>query len=134
MLAVVVILAGGCASGSFERIPGQDEAERLIWNELYGMEGSAPEVEWFWYGKEIPGEDAVKGATWPGWKIQVEISIWEETRMPSRDSPIANSQLAHELMHYRTFVKTGDADPLHFRGDWEMAGEDAVRILSGRHL
>jgi predicted SprT family Zn-dependent metalloprotease len=42
----------------------------------------------------------------------------------------SGSTYAHELMHYHTYRRTGDVDVGHWRGDWELADETAVKALN----
>lgn len=118
-------LAAGCApSGSFARIPNQDRAEQVVWRDLYGMlDDAPPAVEWVdgcW------GSDGLTcGFTWIGWKIQVALHA---DYLPE-DAPISLTTYAHELMHYATYLRTGDVDAYHWRGDWELADQTAVFAL-----
>ncbi len=124
-LPLFVVLVIGCApSGTFERLARQDDAERIVWRELYGMlEDAPPPVEW------VPscwGNDGTTcGFTWIGWKVQV--ASHDETMPP--ETEISLTRYAHELMHYRTYLKTGDVDAAHWRGDWDLADNAAMDAL-----
>jgi hypothetical protein len=43
--------------------------------------------------------------------------------------PISTTDYAHELMHYKTWIETGDVDPFHWRGDWNLADNVAPAEL-----
>src|SRR5688572_19508572 len=105
----------GCSPGTFDRLPGQDRAEQIVWRELYGETDDPPAVEW------VDGEPPC-GSTWLGWKVRVEIRR-------DLDHPIARSAYPHELMHWHTFNRTGDVDAAHWRGDWELADQGAFKAL-----
>lgn len=113
MLLAVVVMGTGCVAGSFDRIEGQDEAERIVWDEIMGEAGChpPPPVEWLPWERGDGWEYG--GGTWIGWKVQVRI---QPSGMPNR---IAASSFSHELEHYRHWLHTGDVDPLHLRGEWE---------------
>jgi hypothetical protein len=121
---VAVVLLAGCA-GSFERLPGQDDAERIVWRELYGEEGDPPPVEWL--DKDAP----VGGYAFPGWKVQVmrNDSTTRTNGGPCVTRYFSETAYAHELMHAHTFNRTGDIDAAHWRGDWELADVTAKRAL-----
>jgi hypothetical protein len=127
---IALLAITGCDSGTFARRHGQDEAERIVWSELYSMRGPAPPVEWvdhlLWNGR--PGytiigsrcqvtewaPDADVGAIFDGHRIMAAIS---------------STSYAHELMHYKTWIETGDVDPFHWRGDWNLADHVAPGLL-----
>lgn len=109
---MAILMISGC-SGSFTHRPGQDQAMKMVWNDFYGMTSDPPEVEWISNeGWKIAG-DYYMGFTWAGWKIQVACGNWCER-------PISDGIFAHELMHERTFERTGDVDTFHYRGDWHL--------------
>ncbi len=121
------ILLTGCVPGSFERLPRQDEAERIVWRDLYGMIGDdAPPVEWF-----VDEDSTVGGCALPGWKVRVmrEDSSSSENGGPMVTRRFSETAYAHELMHYATYLRTGDIDAAHWRGDWELADETAKLAL-----
>ncbi len=123
MLVATVMLVGCAAGGSFERITGQDQAEKIVWRDLFGMEDDdPPAVEWI----DSCWNDNVCGFTWIGWKVQV---AYRDETMP--DVPtISTTRYAHELMHYATYLRTGDVDAYHWRGDWELADDTARNALA----
>ncbi len=120
------LLLSGCVPGSFERLPRQDEAERIVWHELYGEDGTAPPVEWF-----ADDDSTVGGCALPGWKVRVLMysSISADNGGPMVTRQFSRTTYAHELMHYRTYLRTGDIDAAHWRGDWELADETAPLAL-----
>jgi hypothetical protein len=120
---VLAFIIAGCESGTFSRRPGQDRAESIVWNERYGMSGAAPAIEWM----SSPLLGGSGGMTWIGWKCQVVESYPDLVPDPL---PISGTRYAHELMHYRTWIRTGDVDPLHLRGDWNLADNVAVAALA----
>lgn len=105
---VALALAAGCSGSSVPR-PGQARALEIVWVHMYGMElGSAPAVEWV-AGKDVFAH--ADGFTYAGWKVVVA---------DKDGAPISLTAFAHELMHYRTFLLTGDIDAAHWRGDWKI--------------
>ena len=123
MRALIALLLVGC--GSFERLPGQDEAEAIVWYHLYGETESPPPVEW------MSKDDTVGGCALPGWKVQV---MRNDTTESDNGGPwitrrFSSTAYAHELMHYRTYLETGDIDAAHWRGNWELANETAPKAL-----
>jgi hypothetical protein len=118
----------GCG-GTFQYREGQAEAERAIWNDVYGMEGPPPPVEWV--------EDSTVlgnywGTTLVGWKVRVACRFPGTGPGPcdcnQREDwqcvSVSASAMAHEFMHWRTFILTnGDVDSGHRRGDWDLVYE-----------
>ncbi len=118
----------GCASGSFAPLPRQGEALAVVWNQLYGEAGEAPPVEWMDGSVTAVGE--TDGMTLPGWKVQV--MLYRTTEIKDGVAIVhdfSESSLSHELMHYRTYLRTGDVDAAHWRGDWKLAGDEAFLAL-----
>lgn len=120
LVVIALLLASGCDVGTFERRPGQDEAERIVWNGLYGMSGHAPPVKWvhklvLWNGG---GGFTLIGS-------HVEVADGD----PDEQFTISATRFSHELMHYAEWVRTGDVDPFHIRADWRMADHDAPAAL-----
>lgn len=109
-LSALALLLVGCAVGTFDPLPGQAEAERLVWNDMLGMDGAAPPVEWIAKSADGPlhGHD---GLTIIGSRVQV---VYWENRL------ISLTNFAHEMIHYSFWVRTGDVDPQHFRADWSI--------------
>ncbi len=128
-LSIVVLLLAGCVGGTYDRVPGQDRAEQIVWHDLYGETGDPPPVEWF------PDD----GGYLPGWKVQCGIEhIISPPDLympgPGFDCAISGSSFTHELMHYRTFLRTGDVDASHSRGDWDLADNQAFYALVSQKL
>ncbi len=123
---LALLLVSGCVSGSFDRLPRQDEAEAIVWRDLYGEEAAVPPVEW------ISDDDwAYGGCALAEWKVQVQ-----RLDTKQRDSggewvtrQFSQTAYSHELMHIHTFLRTGDIDAAHWRGDWELAEETARLAL-----
>jgi hypothetical protein len=118
-MRVVLVLAmlGGCASGTFEKLPTQERAEQLIWHGLYGVHDyPPPPVEWISWDDDwqINGRQ-MTGLTWAGWKVQV--------RYFPRQPNVTTTTLFHEWLHYLYWLRTGDVDPEHFRADWSLVGK-----------
>lgn len=110
---------GGCLPSTYGELPGQVRAEDYVWRQFYQMNLSdLPEVEWI--KADSWGEHAT-GMTWVGWKIQVACGN-------RCDWPIADTALAHELLHWRSWIRTGDVDAFHEREDWVQA-DDAQYCL-----
>ncbi len=132
LLPLFVLLAMGCApTGTFTKVPGQDQAMQIVWRDLYGMlDDDPPEVEWIDGGCWGIHNDTC-GFTWIGWKVQVAVT--ETTCYVNSNDPfdcgISASKFSHELMHYATYLRTGDVDAAHNRGDWNLADWDAVDAL-----
>jgi hypothetical protein len=125
-IKTVVLLFGlvaGCDSGTFVKRVGQDKAEKLIWNELYSMKGKAPPVEWIHHF--LTG--GFGGFTIIGSRVQVSDAAVDDTYGLF---PISSTSLAHEWMHYKTWIETGDVDPWHWRGDWNLADNVAHEVLA----
>jgi hypothetical protein len=123
-LAIAAALLLGCVpEGDYTPHPQQAEAERIVWREVYGMgwDHPPPPVEWipafFW---DVAGH-RVSGTTLPGWKVQVASGGADLMR-------ITGTSYAHELLHWRAWLLLGDADPQHFREDWNVA-ERAVQAM-----
>lgn len=112
--SLTFVLTAACSvGGSFGYQPGQARAEQLVWREIYSMKEPCPPVEWFDMDTiEIAGQQE-DGFTWAGWKIQIATK-------KSCKCGLWVTAFAHELMHYRTWIKTGDVDPFHFRGNWSL--------------
>lgn len=102
---------------------------RIVWHGLYEEAGDPPAVEWV-YADTLVAGSRVWGLCFAGWKVQVK--WWEAygTAAPGgADGNLSRGFLTHELMHYRTWLRTGDVDPAHWRGDWYMADEVAFYAL-----
>jgi hypothetical protein len=109
-----LLLAAGCQSGSFAPLADQGKAEQIVWRETYGMTNDAPPpVEWItangWWCAQ---QDRCNGETFPD---RVQVACGDDCKQS-----IAFTAYAHELLHYRCYLKTGDLDPLHFREDWSL--------------
>lgn len=121
-LLVLAMVATGC--GSFERISGQDAAEQLVWHELYGMENPPPQVEWHFSSER---NATLEGGTWIGWKVDVTVRVNSDGSMAT--AAIGSSTFAHELMHYKHWLETGDVDPLHIRADWKLVDTARAALI-----
>ncbi len=120
LLPLVIVLAG-CIGGTFDKVPGQDDAIKIVWDNLYGMSKyDPPPIEWFHQtrldGDDFPllwcdATDCWSGIALPGWKIQVAIDL-------ELDNPMTESSFCHELVHYRSYVLRGDIDVLHKRENY----------------
>lgn len=124
MRMMLLLLMAGCASGSFDRRPGQDMAEQIVWRGLYGEDSDPPPVEWL---DDLVSADA-GGITLPGWKVQVT-KLNPGDMLTVEQGAISFTRYAHELMHWHTYLRTGDVDAAHWRGDWELANETAFTAL-----
>lgn len=125
-LLPLALALSGCASGSFTRLPGQDEAERIVWHDLYGESNDPPPVEW------IDDPDwTIGGLSLPGWKVQVmrKDDVSATNGGPFVTRCFSSTRFAHELMHYHTYLRTGDIDAAHLRGDWDLADQTARQAL-----
>ena len=119
----------GCAQGgSFAPIDGQDRAMQIVWYDLYEETGDPPPVEWI-PGKCWGADHDTCGFTWAGSKVQVSRQMGYDGYVS-----ISVTSFAHELMHYRTFLRTGDVDAYHWRGDWDLADKESVTVLVGEGL
>jgi hypothetical protein len=130
-LLVLASLAG--CSGTFTPKPGQFETVNLIWHDYYRQDGPPPLVEWV----DAPSLwRNVTGFTIIGSRVIVaaeDAVICGQVCDPQLYKFSATS-LAHEFMHYRTWQRTGDVDPQHFRGDWALADNEVVRLLERREF
>src|SRR5262245_23690922 len=120
LVVALCVVALGCVDGNFSARAGQAEAVALVWMDMYGMTvEELPAIEWVrtngW------GEPNIIGTTLAGWKIILASGA-------RGDWPLYDTGLAHELMHFRTWIQTGDVDPLHFRGDWALANDAASAV------
>jgi hypothetical protein len=131
VLALATLLAG--CLGETSRLEGQDETEQLVWIELYGEDDHPPPpVQWVdRYGPDTAPTGSC--SCWGGQALPGQ-GVWVRyTPRPHSDAPIGLSSYAHELLHYSTWLHTGDADPLHFRADWSLVTE-AQSLLIARGL
>lgn len=119
----LALLIAGCAPGTFVPRAGQAEAERIVWNNLYGMTGAAPPVEWMLIGT-LPG--GYGGATIIG--SHIEVCIGDPATTEAYPT-ISATAFAHELLHYAEWVRTGDVDALHWRANWDLADRVAPNEL-----
>lgn len=127
MRIAVLLLVASCQSGDFNYRPGQKEAEQIVWHGLYGMKDDPPPVEWIGNeGWEVAGQ-MVYGDTAIGWKVQVACGS------PSYEWPIEMTKYAHELIHWKCFLETGDVDVAHSHCDWSLEGR-ANSLLADLHL
>jgi hypothetical protein len=125
MRIAFALLLVGCAEGDFTPKPGQERAIQLVWHGLFGRSEVPPPIEWV----HAPDVDGYRGRTWPAWKIQVADGTFGDDLQP-----ICLTSFAHELMHYSEWLRTGDADPLHFRGNWNLVDYDAYLLLAENGL
>jgi hypothetical protein len=132
-VVLVLVLSAGCTGGTLDRVPGQDLADQIVWHGLYGEKGAPPEVEWFHTESGYLPSGGPHGLTLPGIKVQCGIV---PTTCPAGvysvepfECSLSGSSYAHELMHYRTYLRTGDVDAGHWRGDWELADSVAFQAL-----
>lgn len=114
MRYLVILLALAGCTGTTETRPYQDVYVNYVWHNRYGMANHPPEVEWIHEDGWTVGGSYYDGFTWAGWKVQVACGV-------KCDWPIEGTALSHELMHERTFERTGDVDAYHYRGDWALA-------------
>lgn len=125
VLLMMTMVLLGCDHGTFDRRTGQDDAERIVWGDLYGMRGAAPPIEWI----NHPLLAGKMGFTIIGSRCQVVDASPGQTFDGSDVMPISATSFAHELMHYKTWTETGDVDPDHWRGDWNLADNIAAAEL-----
>jgi len=121
-LLLFLSVSGGCLeSGSFAPKPNQGQAIDLLWHGLYGEEGPPPPIAWvdadFLWGN-IEGYTDVSEVRIAARDMEICGTSGAACRLGFRFS---STSFAHELMHYRTWKRTGDLDPLHFRGDWDLS-------------
>lgn len=114
---VACLLLSGCASGTFDRLPGQDEAEEIVWHEFLGRSDSPPPVEWCDAHKGWVSYPNHEGLTIIGSKVQVN---YFPENIGSSAPLFSVTEMAHEFIHYDFWLRTGDVDPLHFRADWSI--------------
>lgn len=123
----LILLLVGCG-GDFSTRPGQALAERVIWREVYGMtHDDPPPVEWVHDDQVGAGAG---GVTLIGWKVRVACRFPTTGQGPCdypdgaldewKSLPVVATDYAHELMHWRTWLQTGDVDAFHERGDWSL--------------
>jgi hypothetical protein len=134
-LAAVALLFGAaaCSLPNFtDKRERQDEAIDIVWHGIYGMTGDPPTIRWIRANTE--GFDRA-GFTLGDSEVQICIGdpadpqLWHHF-LADGGWPISETSFCHELMHARTFIKTGgDVDAAHVRGDWSLV-DDAVEALS----
>jgi hypothetical protein len=119
------ILAAGCGIGTQERLPKQDEAEAIVWREVFHNHGSPPEVEWvrdlpcaegrgFYLGYPGPETmDCVFGVYWNPPYDYARVAI---------DSSFSASSYAHEFYHAHLRYTTGNSEPQHDGPGWKAGG------------
>jgi len=100
-----------------------------VWAELYGETHNPPPIEWIDGWVHFPTRTA--GLALPGWKIQVSRN---DARTRTGSGPFvfrqfSTTKFAHELMHYHTYLRTGDIDAAHWRGEWDLADTVASEVL-----
>jgi hypothetical protein len=128
MRTLAVLLLVGCGSGSFTPRREQSRAEQIVWRQQYEMSEPPPPVEWV-AAVQLP--DGIGGRTLIGWKVQVACGD-SAVNAPDEDGcgyPIFQTEYAHELLHWRAWLRTGDVDAMHAREDWS-AVERANTALS----
>lgn len=134
----VALSSAACGEPDHPHMPGQDEAVRIIWNELWGMDTHGPYIEW------ITGDalNCMADGTL-GWKVpagcaagmdypdsgQIQVA-WQPSGLMS------DTGLAHELRHVYLSVWTGEPDERHAGPDWQPGGavEAANQKLKGNGL
>jgi hypothetical protein len=120
-VVLLLLLTGGCqSSGDMTPKPSQAQAINIVWRQVYGQTGDAPDVEWHHDAKLW---DGVKGFTFAGWKI-----LLCDDDQPPATFRFFETELAHELMHERTFERTGDVDAAHNRGSWGPYGLEGAAV------
>jgi hypothetical protein len=113
MRALALMLVAGCQSGSFIPIADQEKAEQVVWRGVYGMTEECPPVEWIAKnGWNCAQEWSCTGQAFPD---RVQVACGEDCAQS-----IAFTAFAHELLHYRSYLRTSDLDPLHDREDWTL--------------
>jgi hypothetical protein len=114
----------GC--GCYTRLPAQDEAEAIIWYQVYGMTDLPPPVEWFadW---ELARD--VTGRTLIGWKVQVACGKGD-IYGDGCGLPIRLTAWSHEAMHWRCWLLTGDVDAAHSNCNWSLVDRAAEAMAA----
>ncbi len=129
IFGIVAMLVGCSGQGTFEYKAHQADAEEKIWRTLYGENGPTPPVEWRVpqcttsggelgvYGYNIGS--CTSGFYWLGGGIVV-VDDPDKTNWQA---------LAHEWLHAHSWLRTGDADPKHFRENWDLPFYAAFRMI-----
>jgi hypothetical protein len=121
LAALLVTLAGGCCVGDQTALEGQDEAVNIIWRHWFAEKRDPPPIYWRYDHCGEPNGiydplpacsfDTIDGRM-AG--TQSDEPWHVEVGAPWGDGTIADTALAHELLH----ASIGDAG--HHRGDWDL--------------
>lgn len=101
--------------------PGQEDAVRIVWNEVYGMDGEPPKIIWV-ETPDLTCNDCqsfinplskerghcVNGLFWPF----ATMIAW-----PAK-ARFSNTALSHELLHAYFYVTTRQVDQNHAKPEW----------------
>lgn len=126
VLAFLGLVVGGvgCGDNAFPKKDHQDEAVKLVWNDVYGMTGAAPDIDWV-EGAELNCSDGHGFQTVIGCKGGLS---WSESNVVQlawfEGLAFHQTLLAHEFCHKRALILTGDGDENHVGACWREPGED----------
>lgn len=119
VLVAVLVAATGCHN--FTRCPGQDEAEAIVWHQVYERDDDPPPVEWV-TGDALDCGNATGFTVFDGASEKCVLGIYYEAfgyaRVARRDTiePLHYTAYAHELRHAVV------GDPNHAGVDWTSTG------------
>jgi len=117
--------------------PGQAEAMRTVWVDVYGMGRCAPPTVYWVEGADLgcggdPDTFLDEDVCVYGQATTHGIAVaWSENR-----SPFSRGSFGHETLHWRQWVLSGDPDDDHAGPAWQPGGlldqANAALAASGR--
>lgn len=113
LLAALLISACGAPSEPLARKDHQDEATRIVWNEIFHEEGPPPDIEW------LEG-DILNCGNGRGWMADHEcyggmfwFNRWFAQVAWFEGARFSTTAFAHELCHAHNNTLSGDDDGDH---------------------
>lgn len=126
LLPLAFLTLTACAA-QLDIIPGQLEAEQIVWREVYGMTQQPYAIEWVRQA-ELDCED--KDGHTVGFLDADGVCVGGETHPEVRLCRVAlpdgyaiwRTAYAHELLHTALLLKGGDGDSGHVGAEWKRGG------------
>ena len=118
----LALVALGCGADR----PGQIDAHRLVWSEVYAADpmGSAPPIEW----REDECGGALAGVRYDG-QCYAGLYLPNDRALVAWRGTFHESAFAHELMHALQYLH-GVEDPAHLRPEWSAVAKANEKLLA----
>jgi hypothetical protein len=118
-LALVSLLTVAC--GAHERVPGQDQAEIIVWRSTYQSQQSPPAVIWI-HKKDLNCDGGDAFYAYDNFCVYGVYAEGGDAEVALRgDGHISQTSYAHELLHAYLYDTTGTPTN-HETPEWQPGG------------